>query len=178
VKDQLVARNLTPLANFDIGEFLQIVAEIRRLHPGCDHLATESAANNMARMREAHQAIVQLVKECISQLTTTRNKQPHVVAKGQPAPALGHPGVPTAQEIVPLPLVPLGAPIQWGPARAHPNRPPVPQNSLPAINQLQAQGQVIPGAVPAQVQVVPGVGAGQPKPQAQGQVVPFFSEPG
>ena len=73
VKDQLGARNLTPLANFAIREFLQIVAGMRRLHPVCDQLATESAANKVARMREADEAIVQLVKNCMSKLTTTMN---------------------------------------------------------------------------------------------------------
>jgi len=34
VKDQLVARNFMPLANFAMGEFQQIVAEIRILRPG------------------------------------------------------------------------------------------------------------------------------------------------
>ena len=86
------------------------------------------------------------------------------MAKGQPVPALGQPGVPTAQVTVPPLLLPLGAPIQWGPATAEPNAAPVPQNSLPAINQPQAEGQVIPGAVLAQAQVIPGVVPGQPQP--------------
>jgi len=101
VKDQMVARNFTPLANFAIGELQQILRRMRRLRPACDQLATESAANNVARMWEASEAIVQLIKYCMSKLTTTRNKQLQVVAKGQPAPALGQPGVPTAQVIVP-----------------------------------------------------------------------------
>jgi len=114
VKDQLVARNFTPLANFAIGEFQQIVAGMRRLHPACHQLATGSAANNVARMGEADEAIVQLVKDCMSKLITTMNnlKQLLVVAKGQPAHALGQPGVPTAQVIVPPLLLPLGAPIE------------------------------------------------------------------
>jgi len=82
------------------------------------------------------------------------------VAKGQPAPALGQQGVPTAQVIVPTLLLPLGAPIQWGPATADPNPAPVPPNMVPVSNQLQAQEQVFPGAVLAQAQVVPGVIAG------------------
>jgi len=45
VKDQLVARNFTPLANFAIGEFQQIIAGMRRLRPACDQVAKESAAN-------------------------------------------------------------------------------------------------------------------------------------
>jgi len=53
VKDQMGARNFTPLANFAIREFQQILAGMRRLCPAGDQLATESAANNMARMLEA-----------------------------------------------------------------------------------------------------------------------------
>jgi len=147
VKDQLVARNFTPLANFASGELQQILAGMRRLRPACDQLATESAANNVARMWEAGEAIVQLVNDCISKLTTTMNKQLQVVAKGQPALALGQPGVPTAQVIVPPLLLPLGAPIQWGLAMPDPNQAPVPQNPVPAINEPQAHGEVITGAI-------------------------------
>jgi len=134
VQDQLVARNFTPLANFAIGEFQRIVAGMRRLRHVRDQLTRESAANNVALMQEADAAIVQLVKDCMSKLTTTMNKQLQVVAKGQPAPALGQPRVPTAQVIVPQLLLPLGAPIQWGLATADPNPVPIPQNALPAIN--------------------------------------------
>jgi len=63
VNDQLVARNYTPLANFAIREFQQIVARMRGLRPACDQVATESAANKVACMREADKAIVQLVKD-------------------------------------------------------------------------------------------------------------------
>jgi len=123
---------------------------MRRLRPVCDQLTTESAANNVAPMREADEAIVQLVRDSMSNLTTTMNKQLQVVAEGQPAPALGQLGVPTAHVIVPPLLVPLGTPIQWGLAMANPNRAPIQQKILPAINQLQGQGQVIQGAVAAQ----------------------------
>jgi len=112
VKEQLVARNFTPLANFAIGEFQQIVSRMRRLPPACDPLARESAVNNVAHMRAAHEAIVQLVKDCMSKLIITMNKPLQVVAKGHPAPALGQPGVPTAQLILPPLLLPLGTPIQ------------------------------------------------------------------
>jgi len=111
VKAQLVARNFVPLANFAIGECQQIVAEMRRLRPVCNQLATESAVNNVARRWEADEAIVHLVKNCIIKLTTTMSKQLLVVAKGQPAAALGEPGVPTVQVIIPPLLPSLGAPI-------------------------------------------------------------------
>jgi len=100
---------------------------MRRLRPACDQLATESAVNNVAHRREAHEAIIELVKDCMSRLITTMKKQVRVVAKAPPAPALGQPGVPTAQVIVPPLLLPLGAPIQWGLATADPNPAPVPK---------------------------------------------------
>jgi len=178
LKNQLAARNFTPVTNCAIREFQQIVGGMRRLRPACDQLATESAANKVALMREANEAIVQLVKDCMSKLTTTMNKQLQVVAKGQPAPALGQPGVPTIQVIVPPQLLPLGAPIQWGPATADPNAAPIPQNGLPAINQPSGQGQVIPGAVPAQEQVCPSVVPAILQPQGQGQLVPIVPAPG
>jgi len=178
VKNQLLGRNFTPLANFAIGEFEQMVTGMRRLPPACDQLATKSAANNVPLMREADKAIVQLVKDCMSKLTNTINKQLQVVAKGQPAPALGQPGVPTALVIVPPLLIPLAAAMQWGLATGDPNPATLPQNALPAINQPQASRQVIPDAVPAQAHVVPCVVPGQPQPQAQRQVVPIVPAPG
>jgi len=178
VKHQLVARNFTPLANFAITEFQQIVAGMRRLGPAGDQRATESAANYVAAMREADEAVVQLVKDYMSKFTTTMNKQLQVVAKGKPVPALDQPGVPTAQLIVPLLLLSLGAPLQWGPAMADPNPAPVPQNALPAIDEPQAQGQVIRSAVLAQAQVVPGVVQGEPQAETQGLVVPIVRTPG
>jgi len=101
VKSLLVARNFTVLINFAIGELQLIVPGIRRLRPVCDQLTTELCANNMACIREADEAIVQLVKDSMSKLTTTMNKQLQVVAKGQPAPALGQPGVSIEQVIDP-----------------------------------------------------------------------------
>jgi len=126
VKDPLVARNVTPLGNFAIGEFQQIVVGMRRLRLACSQLVRESAANNVARMREAGEANVHLVKDWMSELTTTMNKQLQVVAKGQPAHALGQPGVRTAQVIVPPLLLLLGAPIQLRHATANLNPAPVP----------------------------------------------------
>jgi len=79
---QLVPRNFTPLTNFAIGEFQPIVAGIRRISPVGVQLATESAANNVACMCEADEAIVQFVKNYMSKLNTTMNKQLQDVAKG------------------------------------------------------------------------------------------------
>jgi len=66
-----------------------MVAGMSRLHPVCDRLTPETGANNVARMRKDNDAIVQLVKDSMSKLTTSMNKQLQVLAKSQPAPALG-----------------------------------------------------------------------------------------
>lgn len=90
----------------------------------------------MACIREANEAIVHLVKGGISELITTMNKQLQFVAQGQPASALGPPGLPTVQVIVLLLLLPLGSPIQWRPGTADPNPAPVLLNTHTAIDQL------------------------------------------
>jgi len=43
-----------------------MVAGMSRLCLAWDQLATESAANNVARMREADEAILQRLKDCMS----------------------------------------------------------------------------------------------------------------
>ena len=178
VKDQLVARIFTLLADLAIGEFQQILAGMRRLRPVCDQLATESAANNVPRVLEADEGTVPLFKDSMSKLTTTMNKQLKVVPRGRPARTLGQQRVPTVQVIVLQVLLPLRAATQWGPARADPNPAPVHKNSFPAIHHPQAQRQVRPGAVPSQAPVVPGVVQGQPEPQVQGAVVPIIPAQG
>ena len=65
VKDQLLARNFTPLANFPIADFREIIGGMRRLLTACDRLATASAANNVHNIEHADKGIVQLVKDCI-----------------------------------------------------------------------------------------------------------------
>ena len=170
VKDQLLARNFTPLANFPIADFQEIVAGMRRLLPACDRLATASAANNVHNMQQADEGIVQLVKDCIDKLITTMNRRAQKVANGQAVPPIGQPGVPPAQLNVSALLLPPGGPAQWGPAMADPNPAPFPQNALPPINQPQAQGQVVPGVVPAQAQ--PPINQPQAQPQAQPLVDP------
>ena len=62
VKDQLLVRNFTPLANFLIGDFQQIVAGMWRLLPACTQLATASTANKVVNMQQANKGVIQLVK--------------------------------------------------------------------------------------------------------------------
>jgi len=95
---------------------------MRRLKPACDELATASAANNMAGMQEIDEAVLQLVKDCGKKLANTIRTNNHVPPPG--------PGVPPAQVIVWLILLPLNAPpqCQWSIATAVvPNPSPVVQ---------------------------------------------------
>ena len=138
------------------------------LLPACDELATVLAARNVVSMQQADERVVQLVKDCMDKLTTTLNRRAQKAANGHVLGPIGQPGLPPTQLIVPALLLPLGAPVQWGPATADPNPAPVPQNALPVINQPQAQGQVVPGVVLVQ----PQTPINQPQGQAQGQVAP------
>ena len=91
VKDQLLARKFTPLANFHIADFLQIVAGMRRLLPACDQLATASAANHVVNMQQADEGVMQLVKDCIDKLTTTLNRCAQKAANGHVLGPIGQP---------------------------------------------------------------------------------------
>ena len=162
VNDQLLARNITPLANFPIADFQEIIAGIRRLLPTCDQLATAPAANNVHNMQQADEGIVQLVNNCIEKLITILNRCTQKVANGQAVAPIGQPGVHPAQLNISALLLPPSAQAQWGPAMADLNPAPVPQNALLVINQQQIQGQVVPGVVHAQAQ--PPIDQAQPQP--------------
>ena len=104
VKDQTLARNYADIYQFPDAEFQQIVADMRRLLPVCDALATASAANNIRLMQEIDEGVVQLVKDCGKKLTSTLGKR----VRGAPQP--GNPGVLPAQVIVRGTILPPGAP--------------------------------------------------------------------
>ena len=126
-KDLMIARNYVPGAKAGIypdADFQAIVAGMRRLRPACDELATASAANNLARIEDIDEAVVYLVKDCVTKLFNTIKTQ-------GPAAAQGQPGVPFAQVIVPGILLSTNIPAQWGLATAVPNVALVPQNAPP-----------------------------------------------
>ena len=127
----MLARNYADIYQFPDTEFQQIIAGMRRLLPVCDALATASAANNIRLLKKIDEGVVQLVKNCGKKLTNTQEKQ----VRGAPRP--GNPGVPPVQVIVRGAILPLGAPAQWGPARAGPNAGLIPQNPPLASNQAQ-----------------------------------------
>ena len=170
MKDQLLVRGFTPVGNFPIAHFQQIVAGMRRLLSACDELAMASATNNVVSMQQADERVVQLVKDCMDKLTTTLNRRAQKAVNGHIRGPIGRPGLTPAQLIVPALLLPLVAPVQWGPATAKLNPAPVLQNALQAINQPQAQGQVVLAVIPAQPQLPINQPQGPVKGQAQGQV--------
>jgi len=93
VKNQMIVTGyLTVLHDFPDVEIQQIVAGFRRMRPACDELDTASAANDVPRMQEIDEAVVQQVKDCGKMLTNTI-KRPN-----KPLPQV--PGVPPAQVTV------------------------------------------------------------------------------
>ena len=121
---------------------------MRRLLPACDEFATASVANNAVSMQQADAGFIQLVKNCIDKLTTTLNKRAQKVGNGHVLGPIGQLGLPPTQLFVPAVLLVLGVLVQWGSATADMSPAPLPPNSLPAINQPQAQGHVVLGVVP------------------------------
>ena len=86
-KDLMIARNYVPGATVGIypdADFQAIVAGMRRLRPACDELATASAANNLARIEDIDEAVVHLVKDCVTKLFNTIKTQGPAAAQGQP----------------------------------------------------------------------------------------------
>ena len=91
-KDLMIARNYVVGARAGIypdANFQAIVADMRRLCPACEELATASSANNLARIENNDEAVVHLVKDCVTKLVNTIKTQ-------GPAAAQGQPGVPFA----------------------------------------------------------------------------------
>jgi len=115
---------------------------MRRLNPGCDELATASAANNMASMQKIDQAVLQLVKHLVKKLT--KNIEPN---NYMPPPG---PGVPPAQVILNPILLPLNAPphCQWSIATAVLNAGPVVQNAPGAMLLGQSKTYRLPLRIP------------------------------
>jgi len=114
VKDQMLARAFRKIRTLSDHHCQQILASMRALCPTCDRLVTAAAVNNMARMRQIDEAVVQLVKDCVVNLrTTVKNRSTGLAPQGRHAifynqitrsdPGLAH-----------------NAPDQWGPATTVP----------------------------------------------------------
>ena len=125
VKDKLLARNFTTLGTLPDHDFQQIVEGMRRLRPVCDFLVNASTANNVLRMQEIDEAVIQMVKDCGRKLRDSLALRP---------PALHPPGVPAVVPghlIVPPTLRPQGAPAHWDPAMPSPVIPALPGPIVP-----------------------------------------------
>jgi len=133
---------------------------MRRLKPACDEHATASAANNIASMQEIDEAVLQLVKDCGNKLANTIRTNNQVPPPG--------PGVPPAQVIVRLILLPLNAPpqCQWSIATAVvPNAGPVGQNPPLANASGPAQNLPAPPVNPQAQKIAAPTGPADPEAQ-------------
>ena len=172
-KDQMIARGFAPAGQtgkgFPGADFVPIYTGMRTLRPACDLIVSIVAANDLHRLEDIEEAVVELVKDSCRKLNDTNNKGKMVVP---------NPAIPPGQVVVHASLLPPGAPNQWGaattignPGQLPPNPPPA---HVPAGGQL---GQAPPGAagpnVPAaQVNVPAARQLGQAPPDAAGPKVP------
>ena len=167
VKDQMIARGFAPpgrkATNFPDADFLPIYTGMRTLRPACDYIVSAVAANDMQRLENIEEAVVELVKDSCRKLNNTNN---------QGNMRVPNPLIPPAQVVVAVSLLPPGAPNQWGAATTihNPGQLPqnVPQANLPAgqpLAQAQPGGNPPQGQiVPAAQHVVPALPAGNPAP--------------
>jgi hypothetical protein len=176
-KDQMIARNFAPVqrkaANFPDAEFLPIYTGMRTLRPACDYIVSAVAANNLQRIVDIEEAVVELVTDSCRKLNDTRNKGRMIVP---------NPAIPPAQVVMHESLLPPGAPNQSGAATTvhNPGQPPqnVPPGNLPAgqplAQALPAGNPALGQNVPAEQQVVPvlppGIPAAGPNVPAAQQV--------
>jgi len=96
---------------------------MRTLRPACDLIVSAVAANNMHRLEEIEEAVVELVKDSCRKLNDTNNKGKMIVP---------NPAIPFGQVVVHTSLLPPGAPNQWGAATTIGNPGQLPPNPLPA----------------------------------------------
>jgi len=172
-KDQMIARGFPPAGRTGKGfpdtDFMPIYTAMRTLRLACDPIVSAVGANDMHRLKEIEEAVVELVKDSCRKLNDTNTKGKMVVP---------NPAIPPAQVAVHASLLPPGAPNEWGaattignPGQLPPNPPPP---HVPAGGQL---GQAPPSAagpkVPAAQVNVPAAGQfGQAPWGAAGPKVP------
>jgi len=168
-KDQMIARGFAPARrtakDFPDADFLPICTGMWTLRPACDLIVSAVAANDMHRLEDIEEAVVELGKDSCRKLNDTNNKGKMVVP---------NPAIPPGQVIVHASLLPPGAPNQWGaattignPGQLPPNPPPA---HVPAGGQLgQApSGAAGPNVPAAQVNVAAAGQLGQAPPGAAG----------
>jgi len=134
-KDQMIARGFAPAGrmakDFPDADFLPICTGMRTLRPACDLIVPAVAANDMHRLEDIEEAVVELVKDSCWKLNDTNNKCKMVVP---------NPSIAPGQVVVHPSLLLPGAPNQWGavttignPGQLPPNPPPA---HIPAGGQL------------------------------------------
>ena len=144
----MIARGLAPAGQtgkgFPGADFVPIYTGMRTLRPACDLIISVVAANDMHRLQDIEEAVVELVKNTGRKLNDTNNKGKIVVP---------NPAMPRGQVIVHTSLLRPGARNQWGAAMSignpgqHPLDPP--PAHVPAGGQL---GQAPPDAAGPNVQ--------------------------
>ena len=168
-KDEIIARDFAPAGrtakSFPDADFLPICTGIRTLRPACDLIVSAVAANDMHRLEDIEEAVVELVKDSCRKLNDPNNKGKMIV----PSPVI----LPE-QDVVHASLLPPGAPNQWGAATTIGNAGQLPPNPPPAhVPAGRQPGQAPPGAagpnVPAVQGNIPAAGQlGQAPPGAAG----------
>jgi len=172
-KDQMIARGFAPAGRmakrFPNADFLPIYTGMRTLCPACDLIVSAVAANNMHRLEDIEEAVVELVKDSCQKLNDKNNKGKMVVP---------NPAIPPGQDVVHASLRPPGAPNQWGaattirnPCQLPPNPPPA---HVPACGQLRQAplGAAGPNLPAAQVNVAAAGQVRQGPPGAAGPNLP------
>jgi len=109
LKDLMLARRFAPAGrmakDFPDTDCLPIYIGMRTLRPACDLIVPRVAANDMHRLEEMEEAVVELVKDSCGKLNDTNNKGKMVVP---------NPGIAPGQVVVDSSLLLPGAPNQWG----------------------------------------------------------------
>jgi len=138
----MIARGFAPAGRtakgFPNTDFLPIYTGLRTLRPAWDLIVSAVGANDMHRLEDIKEAVMELVKDSCRKLNDTNNKGKMVVP---------NPAIPPGQVVVHASLLPPGAPNQWGAAttRGNPGQlpPNPPRGHVLAGGQL---GQAPPGA--------------------------------
>ena len=106
-KDQMIARGFAPAGrtakDFPDAYFLPIYSGMRTLHPAWDLIVSAVAANDIHRLEEIEEAVVELVKDSCRKVNDTNNKGKMVVP---------NPAIPSGQVVMHASLLPPGAPNQ------------------------------------------------------------------
>jgi len=172
-KDQMIARGFAPAGrtakDFPDADFLPICTGMRTLRPAWDLIVSAVAANDMYRLEDIEDEVVELVKDSCRKLNDTNNKGKMVVP---------NPAIRPEQVVMHASLLPPGAANQWGAATTIGNQGQLPPNHppghVPAGGQLRQgpPGAACPNVPAAQVNVP---GAGQLGQAAPGAACPNVS---